>query len=234
MKLVFENALASMDEDPGALAPLDATIDEYQFYRQGVGFHLAHTLTWLDQLSFAVELLTNFDCSKMMSASRADHLIYNVENYLVRVNAAYGRALQLVNSVFHLCVHEEHVTHSVIVANTKVQHRPTVVKKMKALRKLLNAYSQERHTIVHRHSLLDEKMRRIELFDQDAIIDAMSAEKKARLKVFRTNYLREFVVSKKQEFGCFNSRLALAVQDLFDALVVEYAFQQAQFKARGF
>ncbi|WP_141400815.1 Cthe_2314 family HEPN domain-containing protein [Pseudoxanthomonas wuyuanensis] len=234
VQLVFEDARASMNEDPGVLAPSDAAIDEYQFYRQGVGFHLAHALTWLDQLSFAVELLTNYDYSKKISASRADHLIYNIENYLVRVNAAYDRALQLVNSVFHLCVHEEHVTHGVIVTNTKVQHRPTVVAKLKALRKILDAYSQDRHTIIHKHSLLDAKMRRIELFYQDAILDAMPAEKRANLKAFRATYLREFVVAKKQEFSNFNAKLALAVQDLFDVLAVEYTFQKAQFKARGF
>ncbi len=234
MQLVFEDARASMKQAPGVLVPSDVTIDEYQLYRQGVGFHLAHALTWLDQLSFAVELLTNYDYSKKISASRADHLIYNIENYLIRVNAAYDRALQLVNSVFHLCVHEEHVTHSVIVTNAKVQHRPNVVAKLKALRKILNAYSQDRHTIIHKHSLLDEKMRRIELFYQDSIIDSMPAEKKSNLKSFRANYLREFVVSKKQEFSIFNAKLASAIQELLDALTAEYTFQKTQFKARGF
>jgi hypothetical protein len=122
----------------------------------------------------------------------------------------------------------------VILTNTKVQHRPTVVAKLKALRKILETYAQDRHTIVHKHSLLDEKLRRIELFYQDAILDAMPAERKAALKAFRANYLREFVIAKKQDFNNMNAKLALAVQALFDALVVEYEFQKKQFKARGF
>ncbi len=234
VKIVFEDALGSMNEESGELSPSNATIDEYQFYRQGVGFHLAHALTWLDQLDFAVELLANYDYSKKISATRADHLIYNIENYLIRVNSAYDRALQLVNSVFHLCVHEEHVTHSVIITNAKVQHRPAVVAKLKALRKTLDLYAQDRHTIIHKHSLLDEKMRRIELFYQDAILDVMASDRKAGLKAFRANYLREFVVSKKQEFDDMNAKLALSVHNLLETLAVEYEFQKSQFKARGF
>lgn len=234
VKLVFEGALGSMNEEPGELSPSNATIDEYQFYRRGVGFHLAHALTWLEQLDFAVELLANYDYSKKISASRADHLIYNIENYLIRVNSAYDRALQLVNSVFHLCVHGEHVTHSVIITNAKVQHRPAVVAKLKALRKTLDSYAQDRHTIIHKHSLHDEKMRRIELFYQDAILDVMDSDRKAGLKAFRANCLREFVASKKQEFNEMNAKLAVSVHNLLETLAVEYEFQKTQFKARGF
>lgn len=233
-QLVFQDARESMSEDPGELAPSNATIDEYQFYRQGVGFHLAHALTWLEQLNCAIELLTNYDYSKKISASRADHLIYNIENYLIRVNSTYDRMLQLVNSVFHLCVHEEHVSHSVIITNTKVTHRPSVVTKLKAVRKALEAYAQDRNTIIHKHSLLDEKLRRIELFYQDEILDSMPKDRRDGLKAFRANYLREFVVAKKQEFTEMNAKLAIVIQALFDALTVEYEHQKKRFKARGF
>ncbi len=234
VQTVFKDAQGSLEKDPGKLDPPDAAIDEYQFYLQRVGFNLSHTLTWLDQLTYAVEFLTNYDYSKSLSTSRADHLIYNIENYLIRVNAAYDRALQLVNSVFHLCMNDEYVAHSVIITNAKVQHRPTVVSKLKVLRRTLNVYSQERHTIVHKHSLLDEKLRRIELFYQDGLLAAMSSQDRARHKAFRADYLRRFVVAKRKEFGGFNASLSSAVYGLFDALAVEYSFQKRQFEVRGF
>jgi hypothetical protein len=56
----------------GKLIPEGAEVDEHQFYLQGVGFHLAHALTWMKQLESAVELLTNYEYSKRMSTSRAD------------------------------------------------------------------------------------------------------------------------------------------------------------------
>ena len=54
-------------------------------------------------------------------------------------------------------------------------------------------------------------MRRIELFYQDAIFEVMDSDRKAGIKAFRANYLREFVVSKKQEFNGMNAKLAVSV-----------------------
>jgi hypothetical protein len=232
---VFRDARESMkDSQKSTLAPEDADIDEYQYYLQGVGFHLAHALTWMRQLEQAVELLTNYDYSKRISASRADHLIYNIENYLIRLNSTYDRLLQLTNAVFHLCNSEEHVSHSVIITNAKVQHRPDVVSKLKAVKKHLEKYAQERHTIIHKHSLLDEKLRRVELLYHNGILEEMSEERKAHLKVFRANHLREYVITKKAEFQQMNAQLAALVATLFAPLLAEYQFQKQQFKVRGF
>ncbi|MDT3527892.1 hypothetical protein ROV86_07210 [Stenotrophomonas pavanii] len=77
-------------------------------------------------------------------------------------------------------------------------------------------------------------MRRIELFYQDAIFEVMDSDRKAGIKAFRANYLREFVVSKKQEFNGMNAKLAVSVHNLLETLAVEYDFQKTQFKARGF
>ncbi len=232
---VFRDARESMkNSQKGTLVPEDADVDEYQYYLQGVGFHLAHALTWMRQLESAVELFTNYDYSKRISASRADHLIYNVENYLIRLNSMYDRLLQLTNVVFHLGTSEEHVSHSVIISNVKVQHRHDVVSKLKAVKKHLDKYAQERHTIVHKHSLLDEKLRRVELFYHDELLEEMSDERKTNLKAFRANYLREYVVAKKTEFQEMNAQLAKLIAALFAPLLAEYEFQKQQFKARGF
>lgn len=57
---VFRDARESMrHSQKGTLVPEDAEVDEYQFYLQGVGFHLAHALTMIRQLESAVEFLTN-------------------------------------------------------------------------------------------------------------------------------------------------------------------------------
>lgn len=121
-----------------------------------------------------------------------------------------------------------------IITNAKVQHRPNVVSKLKAVKKHLDKYAQERHAIIHKHSLLDEKLRRIELFYHDGILEEMSEERKARLKTFRANHLREYVIAKKAEFQQMNAQLAELVAMLFASLLAEYQFQKQQFKARGF
>ena len=72
------------------------------------------------------EFLSNYGYSKKIESTRADYLIYNLENYLIRLNSVYDRVLQIVNAVFHLCINEENVNHSVIISNYKVQHNVTV------------------------------------------------------------------------------------------------------------
>lgn len=232
---VFKDALKSMKiADKGRLIPEDADVDEYQFYIQGVGFHLAHALTWMRQLNFAVELLTNYDYSERISTSRADHLIYNIENYLIRLNSTYDRMLQLTNAVFHICTHEEHVSHSVIITNVKVRHRPEVVEKLKAIKKNLDKYAQDRHAIIHKHSLLDEKLRQIELLYQDNLLCQMTGEEKNQIKLVRKNCLRDYVVAKKAEFQNMNFKLNNLAEELFEELLIEYEFQKQQFKLRGY
>jgi hypothetical protein len=103
--------------------PAHIELSEYQYYIHKVGFYLVNTISWCKQLDLAVELLSNFDYSKK-EVSRADHLIYNIENYLIRIKSVHDRVLQLVNAVFHLCLNEAKVSHGLIVSNYKVQHRP--------------------------------------------------------------------------------------------------------------
>src|SRR5699024_1454960 len=110
--------LPDIEVSPSAVEmPEDVVLDEQQYYVQKVGFFLVHMLAWCKQLDLSIELLSNFDYSKKINASRADHLIYNLENYLIRVNSVYDRVLQLTNAVFHLCISEEYVGHSVIITN---------------------------------------------------------------------------------------------------------------------
>ena len=219
--------LANIEVNPHSVElPDDIVLDEQQYYVHKVGFFLVHTLAWCKQLDLAIELLSNFDYSKKINATRADHLIYNLENYLIRVNSVYDRILQLVNAVFHLCISEESVGHAVIISNYKVQHRPQVVLKAKAIHKYLADYAQARHTLVHKHSWQDVKMRRIELFYMHDI-DVLSKDEdwKSRLKFFRSTYLRDFISEKKAEFSGINDGLALRIESLFPELALEYKRQ---------
>jgi hypothetical protein len=224
---VLENARTDLKDD--------AVLDEHEFYRQKVAFYLVHMLTWCKQLHLSTELLTNFDYSKRIQASRADHLVFSIENYLIRLHSIYDRTLQLVNCVFHLCIADEHTSHAVIISNYKIQHRPPVVAKIKQLKKYLDSFAQERHTLLHRHSLTsDERLRRIEyLYMRDLEALGRPTEWVKSIKAFRANYLREYVVEKKTEFVAINTKLAEHLDALFTMLHVEYKSQRAEFQKRG-
>jgi hypothetical protein len=224
VKRVFKDSSAlikSLGVKPSDVEFPDVDLSERQFYQQKLGFHLAHALTWSRQLDLAIEFISNYDYTKRINTSRADHLIYNIENYLIRLNSVYDRTLQLTNAVFHLGVNDEHVTHDAIVSNIHVQHRPEVPRKLKKIRKFLSDFAQTRHSLIHKHSLLDAKLRTIELFYLRGMEEG-EPEWIERLKSFRAQYLRDYVGEKKAEFKKINSELSVLLEQLFGEFVKEY------------
>lgn len=223
-----DQAFQGIEFDANAIdLPQDLILDERQFYLHNVGFYLVHTLAWCRQLDLAVEFLSVFDYSKKITATRADHLIFNIENYIVRLTSVHDRTLQLVNAVFHLCINEEHVAHGLVISNYKVAHRPEIVAKIKAIKKCLDDYAQSRHTLIHRHSYLDADLKRVErMYMVDLGNPKTSTERLRNLKVFRARYLSDFVKKKKKDFAGVNSKLCEHVDALLTALRGEYERQK--------
>ncbi|WP_417501265.1 Cthe_2314 family HEPN domain-containing protein [Marinobacter sp.] len=205
--------------------PEDIELTEYQYYVQKVGFYLVHTISWCKQLDLAIDLLSNFDYSKK-NASRADHLIYNIENYLIRIKSVHDRILQLVNAVFHLCINEANVNHGVIVSNYKVQHRPEIHKSVKSISKYFNEHEQIRHTLIHRHSFIDKNLKKIELFYLNNFEHIDDEEKVKAYKYVRSDHLKRYIADKKKEFSLINSSLFKLIDELFILLKPEYERQK--------
>jgi len=205
--------------------PEDIELTEYQYYIQKVGFYLVHTISWCKQLDLAIELLSNFDYSKK-NASRADHLIYNVENYLIRIKSVHDRVLQLVNAVFHLCINEANVNHGVIVSNYKVQHRPEVHRSVKSIRKFLSDHEQIRHTLIHKHSMVDQDLKKIELFYITDFEHIDNEEKVRAYKHVRSDRLKRYLNDKKGKFRAINDKLFDLINELFIFLKSEYERQK--------
>ena len=221
-----EVAFSDIDVDRLATElPEDVELSEYQYYVQKVGFYLVNTISWCKQLDLAIELLSNFDYSKK-EASRADHLIYNIENYLIRIKSVHDRVLQLVNAVFHLCINEANVNNGVIVSNYKVQHRPDILKAIKAISKYLSKHEHIRHTLIHRHSLIDKDLKKIELFYFNNFEHLDDEDQVKAYKYVRTEHLKRFLSAKKVEFKKINEDLYGLINTLFLELNSEYARQK--------
>jgi hypothetical protein len=207
-------------------------LDELQFYVTRVAFTLSHTLIWAEQLHHAVHFMTDFSYGKKASkagVTRSHHLLYNVENYLIRLQSVYDRCLQLTNAVFHLCVSTEHVNHGSIVSNVKVE-RTSVPSLLKAVKKSIKGEEQERHTLIHKHSHLDPELRRIELFylyTEETWGENSHLPFETILAV-RAQLVKKYTTRRKAEFAAMNADLAVALSALFDGLRVEYERQKAR------
>ena len=201
-------------------------VDELQFYVMRVGFALSHAINWIEQLHQAVYFMSDFGYGKKaaeLQINRQSHLLYNIENYLIRLQSVYDRCLQLTNAVFHICIANELVNHSLIVSNLHVS-RTTVPKLLKAVKKTIDGHAQERHQLIHRHSHMDPDLRRIELLYMHSAetwpVDAKYSYQ--NLVTFRADRVRSFTIKKKAEFVKINFALVTALAPLFDELLVQY------------
>ena len=210
-------------------------IDEYQFYVMRVGYSLAHLITWIEQLEHAVYYLSDFSYSKeakIKGVSRSHHLLYNVENYLIRLQSIYDRALQLTNKVFHLLIEESNISHSVIVSNLKVS-RTKISSLLKSLQRSIKAQARERHEIVHRNSYQDPQLRRLELFymfDEDTWKDEPGKPSFQGLSHMRSQLLKQVVAEKKKEFSDINESLFEKVDLLLLGLHEQYNKESLRLK----
>lgn len=215
----------------------NTTLDELQFYVTRVGFSLSHTLGWVEQLHQAVHFMTDFTYGRKAAdagVKKSHHLLYNVENYLIRIVSVYDRCLQLTNAVFHICMSDELVNHSAIVSNLHVS-RTDVPKLLKAVKKATKNEEQERHKLIHRHSHMDPELRRIELLYMQTK-ETWGDDRKYPYKNLvhvRSQLAKKFTARRKKEFEATNTELVNALGPLFDGLLLEYRRQKSRLKKLG-
>ncbi|KQW13886.1 MULTISPECIES: Cthe_2314 family HEPN domain-containing protein [unclassified Rhizobacter] len=208
------------------------TLDELQFYVLRVGFSLSHAASWIEQLHHAVHFMTDFRYGKKASSAgvtRSHHLLYNIENYLIRMVSVYDRCLQLANAVFHLCISDEHVNHSAIVSNLHVS-RTDVPKLLKAVRKPIKDQEQERHKLIHRHSQDDPELRRIQLLymhTKETWGDDRKLPYEGLVHV-RGQLVKKFTAQRTKEYAEINRELLSAIGPYLDGLLTEYRRQKAR------
>ena len=208
------------------------TVDELQFYVVRVGFALSHALGWVEQLHQAVYFMTDFGYSKKakeLRIKRPAHLLYNIENYLIRLQSVYDRCLQLTNAVFHVCMSDELVAHNLIVSNLHVS-RTHVPKLLKAVKKAIDEHAQDRHRLIHRHSHMDPELRKIELLymhSKETWRDDATFTYE-RLVTHRAEQMRNFTIRRTAEFVKINAALVIALGPLFDELLLQYKRQKSR------
>ncbi|CAB3771185.1 Cthe_2314 family HEPN domain-containing protein [Paraburkholderia solisilvae] len=161
--------------------------------------------------------------------TRSDDLLYNVENYLIRIVSVYDGCLQLTNAVFHLCISDEMVGHGVIVKNLHVA-RTGVPRRLKMVKKVIKSEERERHAIIHRHSHMDPESERIERLYMHTK-ETWAANRKhpySRLINARAHMVKAYTAKRRKEFGTINAGLVDALGPLFDDLLSEYRRQKGR------
>lgn len=199
---------------------------EIEFYKGNVLFYTTHLIDLIGQINDAVELLSNYNYTvKMKNIGRGKHLTYNIENYTIRINSLLDRILQTINATFHLGIDERHVNEKVVVRNLKVT-TTEIPNHFDELKKYLNEKSRNRNIIIHRHSIIDDELFRLQkLYHPEFTSNYLnkSDEKDIEeLKYLRKDFLTRYVKKKRKEFYEINETCFKKVITIFDLLLIKY------------
>lgn len=199
----------------------DTNFDEHEYYIHNTGFFFFHMIQLCYQLNYAVELLTNFNYSSKNKVTRDQHLIYNIENYIIRLTSLDDRLLQLVNAVFHLAIDEKNVNERSILTNLKVS-RTDFSFLYKEFKKQNSKYIGERNTIIHRHSYLDKKIRKIEVLYESHVLFKLNKINIEKAKFIRKDIITRYVKEFKSDFFNANTECITTLLPILDFLYEHY------------
>ena len=203
----------------------DDTFFEWEYHIHNVGFYTMHLLHLCNQLSSAIDFISNYSYKDTKStAKRIEHLEYNLENFIIRLASTKDRTLQVVNAVFHIGMDEGDVSDRTMMNNLKVI-RTKLPSLFLKLTKGIKKFSGERNTIVHRHTYLDKEIRKLHIFYSDFILGNSIENKfdKNTFKHFRTERLKGFLLKKKNEMNEVIESLFSVLFEIFTVLSVEYS-----------
>lgn len=127
---------------------------------------MAELLSLCEQISQVAAYLSRFTqnaATKRAGITRDKHILYHIENHLIRLHSAFDRCLLVVDAVFHLTNAPAALSQSVGSSNLKVK-RTTVGKKLKDIRRLLGPTIDTRNDVIHHHAYKEDKLRELEMF----------------------------------------------------------------------
>ncbi len=190
---------------------------EEEFYCLQLGFCMAHLLTVVQQMDHTIYYMSNFsptDSMKKAGINRSTHLLWSIENYIVRTQSVYDRLLILVDRLFHIHNQPNRISHESIVTNLHIS-RTTIPKALKPVKSSVKKYSHDRNTIIHEASYLDNELKRIEAY---TILSSNSDYDDVNIEYLKEDIkwsLRDFLKKRKREFSKINKNVCVSLGDLF-------------------
>jgi len=190
---------------------------EEEFYCMQIGFYMAHLLTVLQQMEHTILYMSNFsptDSMKKAGVNRSTHLLWSVENYIVRTQSVYDRLLILVDRLFHIQNQPNRISHESIVTNTHIS-RTAIPDTLKPVKSAVRRYYHDRNTIIHEASYLNEELRRIEAY---AILSSNPDYDEAYVKGLKEDLrwsVRDFIRNRKREYSRINRNVCVSLGNLF-------------------
>ena len=173
------------------------------------------TLTQLDQTTIFVANFRSTVKLKTHEIDRFDHIVYHLENFLIRITGCLDRCLVLVSTALDLGNEPEDCSYRLIRKNKHVKGS-RVLGPLGEINGVIKPYSKQRNAVAHRKRYYEPELRNLEMLSLVRRLEPdVVSEHLVKLEGNRV------VAAKKGEMSDTNRRLQAAVSRLFDALEPE-------------
>lgn len=185
---------------------------DWEYYCLVLGSSLAHFMTIIQQLEHSVIFMSNFSSTEIMKKngiSRATHLLWSVENFIVRTQTAYDRLLVFVDRLFNIQNQANKINHESIVTNGHIA-ATKIPEVLKPIRNSIKKYYFDRNTIIHEAPYHDEELRRLE--GMSLVLSSLDLDDKEMkyVKADLKHDTRIYLNKKKREYKRINTNLCKA------------------------
>ena len=190
-------------------------------------------ITACDQLNYALIYLSRYQSRRTLEGeliTRADYIIFQMENFYLRLGMIPDRSLRLTNEVFRLGLPARDCSERTVTDNEHVW-RTHVRERLRAIDKVVNPHREARNKIAHLSRYNDSAFLMIELFfmlqkSKDPTDDSL-------LEDVRHLYKREtdaYVEAKRKELGHVARVLVEEVSHFFESLLPTFKLVHEKLK----
>lgn len=231
VKYVFHDAvrITAAIQAPGSAFKVDAEYKrdptQAEFYCISTGSSLAQLIGICQQMEHSILYFSSFTPTEKMKKNgitRQSHLLYCIENYIIRTQSMYDRVLRLVDKAFCLYNPSHLISHELIISNIHIRHS-SIPSKLKSIRKSIKGYYRDRNEIMHEREYLENDLRRLEAYTILATDEPYRNDKYFKLEI--KDLIRQIVKGKTKTFTSVNKNAFNAISELFDELMKKYQEQ---------
>lgn len=226
-KKVYEDSRVFLESNDYTKAFISNTYEEYIIK---VTFSLDDLINLINQIDFAIKFLCEINHKSFLEKddlTKLDWLLYNIENYLIRVSSINDRVLNLINIVFDLGVKESNGKYSKI--NDKLKnHDSKIMEIYKKLYEYLEKCINDRDSIIHKKSYSAEEAPELDRLHVFLLTNDLHMKEYNYLEPLKDLYgkeLEKFKNEKVELFQQINKEIKKNLVSFFDELEKQYDYQ---------
>lgn len=220
------------EQNDSSLVPL-RKYEPHEEYLTEVLLAAGEVDTILTQIDHSILFMSNFRSTPKLKENeigRFNHIVYHIENYLIRLTGCFDRALILVNVALDLGNSPQDCSYWLLKKNKHVKDSG-VLGPLGEMNGIVKPFKAHRNVVAHRKRFSEPSLRELELLHLVRNSDQTSSEQLERWDYIAKLKADQLVAKRKDEMKDITNKLGAAVGRLFDALHTGVEQHYEQLKA---